>query len=238
MEGVVGVLQRFERRLEGAIEGTFARIFRGGVEPVEIAKALQREAADKKAISKNRTLVPNHYIVELGPSDHARLSPYAGPLGEELAAMVREHAAEQKWSFVGRVQVAFEEQPDVDTGLFRVRSAVEAGDLDSAPIPIDTASAPRLVVVESPGASMRQLMLVNDSATIGRGSDVDLRLADTGVSRKHAEIRREGDDVVFVDLGSTNGSTVNGRQVERVRLTPGDRIAVGRSVLVFERDDA
>ena len=151
--------------------------------------------------------------------------------------MVRENAADNRWEFVGRVQVALEQHNDLGPGMFRVRSAVESGELDSAPIPLDTATAPRIVVVESPGASMRQLLLTTDVATIGRGADVELRLADTGVSRRHAEIRREGDDVVLLDLGSTNGTQVNGRAVERVRLTPGDRITLGRSVLTFERDD-
>ncbi len=233
----MGVLQRFERRLEGLIEGAFARIFRGGVEPVEIAKALQREAADRKVINAARTLVPNHYTVELGAADHTKLSPYAEPLGNELAAMVREHAAEQRWSFVGPVRVDFEKHTDLDTGTFRVRSAVQAGEVEPLPPP-PPKGAPRLRVLTAPGDAPKEVPLTAEILLIGRASDAGLRLDDTGVSRRHAEVRREGDDVVFVDLGSTNGSAVNGRGVERARLTPGDRIELGRSVLVFERDEA
>lgn len=228
----MGVLQRFERRLEGLIEGAFARVFRGGVEPVEIAKALQREAADRKAISSSRTLVPNTYVVELGTADHTRLSPYAAPLGAELAAMVREHAAEHRWSFVGPVQVELEQHQDVDTGTFRVRSAVVEGTPDPAPV-VSTRDKLR---VTTQGHQTREYALPGDVTTIGRGTDTDLRLDDTGVSRRHAEIRREGDDVVLVDLGSTNGTTVNGRAVERVRLTPGDTIRLGRTTIVYERE--
>lgn len=229
----MGVLQRFERRLEGLVEGAFAKVFRGGVEPVEVAKALQREAADKKAISATRTLVPNDYVVELGPVDHAKLAPYEGPLTNELAAMVREHAAERRWAFVGPVQVRLERAPDVDTGTFRVRSAVCEGTPD--PVPAATPQGgPKLRVLTG---TPREVPLTDDVTVIGRGSAAAVRLDDSGVSRQHAEVRREGDDVVFVDLGSTNGSAVNGRLVERVRLTPGDRIEVGRSVLVYERDE-
>jgi hypothetical protein len=231
----MGVLQRFERRLEGLVEGAFAKVFRGGVEPVEIAKALQREAQDHKAISATRTLVPNDYTVELGKTDHAKLSPYAGPLGEELAAMVREHAAEQRWSFVGPVTIGFEQRADVDTGTFRVRSQVRPGEVDPLPQPPQQ-GAPRIRVLA--GAKQHEVALTRDVLLIGRASDAAIRLDDTGVSRRHAEIRREGDDVVLVDLGSTNGTTVNGRTVERVRLSPGDRIELGGSVLVFERDGA
>lgn len=229
----MGVLQRFERRLEGLIEGAFARVFRGGVEPVEIAKALQREAADRKAISASRTLVPNCYVVELGPADHARLSPYAVPLGAELASMVREHAAEQHWSFVGPVEVQLEAHEDVDTGTFRVRSSVVEGRVEPLPKPSRTRDRLR---VSAPGGPDREVPLHSDVTTVGRSSDADVKLDDTGVSRRHAEIRREGDDVVLVDLGSTNGTTVNGRAIERVRLTPGDTIRLGRCVLVYERD--
>jgi hypothetical protein len=229
----MGVLQRFERRLETLVEGTFARVFRGGVEPVEIAKALQREAADCKAISATRTLVPNDYVVELGPVDHTKLKPYEAPLGNELAAMVREHAAERRWAFVGPVRVRLEEHTDVDTGTFRVRSAVEEGDPDPVP-KTTTQGAPRVRLLTG---TPREIPLTDDVLVIGRGSTAGIKLDDSGVSRQHAELRREGDDVVLVDLGSTNGSTVNGRSVERVRLTPGDRIEIGRSVLVYERDE-
>lgn len=228
----MGVLSRFERRLEGLVEGAFAKVFRGGVEPVEVAKALQREAADKKAISTHRTLVPNEYVVELGRTDHTKLKPYEVPLGAELAAMVREHAAANRWTFVGPVVVTLEQHDDIDTGTFRVRSQVTEGDPD--PVPTTTTTGqPRLKVT----GTANEIPLTKDVLVIGRGSASDIRLDDTGVSRRHAEIRQEGDDVVVVDLGSTNGTSVNGRAVEHARLTPGDRIEVGRTVLVYERDE-
>jgi hypothetical protein len=232
-EALVGVLSRFERRLEGLVEGTFAKVFRGGVEPVEVAKALQREAADRKTITGPRTLVPNDFVVELGPADAAKLTPYEVPLGAELAAMVREHAAERRWSFYGPVVVRLEQHDDVDTGTFRVRSAVVQGDPD--PVPTTTTQGqPRLRVLTG---AQNEIPLTRDVLVIGRASTADIRLDDTGVSRQHAEVRREGDDVIVVDLGSTNGTTVNGRTVERARLAPGDRIEVGRTTLVYERDD-
>ena len=121
----MGVLQRFERRLEGLVEGAFARAFKGNVEPVEIAAALEREALDKKAIvGAGRVLVPNAYVVQLGQADYARLSPYARQLGIELATMVQESATEQQWSFVGDVAVTLERVDDLETGVFHIRSNV------------------------------------------------------------------------------------------------------------------
>jgi FhaA, N-terminal domain/FHA domain len=132
----VGVLQRFERRLGGLVEGIFARAFKSEVQPVEVAAALQRELDDQAAVvGRDRTLVPNHFVVELGDHDHDRLGPYATPLTAELAAMVREHAEEQRYSFVGPVQVELEHTPSLDTGVFHIRSNVLSGP-DAQPVPM------------------------------------------------------------------------------------------------------
>src|ERR1700685_2184186 len=124
----VGVLQRLERRLEGMVEGAFARAFKSELQPVEVASAVQREMDDRAAIvAQGRTLVPNDFVVELAASDHERLEVYADSLGIELANLAREHAREQGYSFVGPVRLRFESVPDLTTGTFRVRSGVIRG---------------------------------------------------------------------------------------------------------------
>ena len=124
----MGVLQRFERRIEEMVNRPFARAFKAEVQPVEIASALQRECDDRAAIvARGRTMVPNAFTVALGESDHERLSVYAEALGSELAAMVREHADEQGYAFIGPVTVAFERDDELPTGRFQVRSAAVAG---------------------------------------------------------------------------------------------------------------
>jgi hypothetical protein len=233
----VGVLQRFERRLEGLVEGAFARVFGGVVQPVEVAAALQREAADKKAIvGQGRVLVPNAYVVELGAADFTRLGEYDEPLRAELASMVREHAQEQGWSFVGAVRVAFEQVDELDTGVFRVRSAVVSD--ASAPAQPQTTGVgrPRLIIPAGSGGPERLVLLTSPVTVVGRGADADLRLHDTGVSRAHAELRIEGEQVRLADLGSTNGTLLNGRPVSDAVLSDGDRIEVGATPLLFRRE--
>jgi hypothetical protein len=228
------VLQRFERRLEGLVEGAFARAFGGVVQPVEVAAALQREAADKKAIvGQGRVLVPNEYVVELGKDEAERLAEYDEPLRKELADMVTEHAQEQGWSFVGPVRVRFETVEDLGTGVFRVRSKVVAA--PSQPTGPAVATGRRLELVGGTETG-RVVRLRPPSLVIGRGADADLRLMDTGVSRRHAEIEVDQDGVTIVDLGSTNGTSVNGQRVSRARLADGDRIGLGASVLVYRAD--
>ena len=146
----MGVLQRFERRLGGMVEGLFARAFKSEVQPVEVAVALQHEIdAEAAVIGRDRILVPNHFIVELGDHDHDRLAPYEQPLTHELAAMVREHADDQRYTFVGPVNVELSRVRTLETGVFRIRSDVAPGpegmpDLAALPprAPIDRPSSP------------------------------------------------------------------------------------------------
>ncbi len=124
----MGVLSRFERRLEGMVEGAFARAFKSELQPVEVASAVQREMDDRAAIvAQGRTLVPNDFVVEIADTDFDRLEVYADSLGVELATLAREHAREQGYSFVGPVRMRFEGVPDLTTGTFRIRSGVIRG---------------------------------------------------------------------------------------------------------------
>ena len=127
-EEPVSVLQRFEKRLEGLVEGAFAKVFKGVVHPVEILNAMQREAEAHKAIlAGGRTLVPNRYVIDLSPYDHSRLAPYAAALAQELAQSQAEFIGEQAWTVYGDVIVEIERGEGLDTGMFRVTAEVYTG---------------------------------------------------------------------------------------------------------------
>ena len=143
----MGALQRLEQRLSGMVEGLFARAFKSEVQPVEVAASLQRELDSRAAVvGRDRILVPNHFAVDLGDHDYERLAPYERPLTAELAAMVREHAEDQRYTFVGAVEVELRHQPNLDTGVFRISSEVvagaEVGPLDPRPAPQAAADDP------------------------------------------------------------------------------------------------
>jgi hypothetical protein len=219
----VGVLDRFERRLDRLVSGAFARAFKAEVQPVEIASALQRECDDKAAIvARGRTMVPNDFRVELGPSDYDRLATYAAPLSVELADMVREHAGEQGYALVGPVEVHLERADDLETGVFRVVSDAVPGELPPEPL------LPH-VRLEVGG---RQIPLTADQTVLGRGSDAQVQLDDVGVSRRHALIRLTPVPTV-VDLGSTNGTVVDGAQVAEAELQDGSTLVLGSTTLTF-----
>jgi hypothetical protein len=130
----VGVLKRFEQRLEGLVNGTFAKVFKSEVQPVEIAGALQRECDNNATIwNRDRTVVPNDFVVELSAPDHERLSPYSVQLGDELAGMVKDYAKQQRYTFMGGIKVHLERTDDLDTGLYRVRSRTLASSESQSP---------------------------------------------------------------------------------------------------------
>jgi len=219
----VGVLDRFERRLDRLVNGAFARAFKSEVQPVEIASALQRECDDKAAIvGRGRTIVPNTFRVELGERDYQRLSGYAEPLSKELGDVVKEHAAEQGYVVVGPVTTTFERADDLETGMFRVTSHAEQG-----PIPED---------VSLPNARFevggKVVTLNHDVTVVGRGSDADLRIDDPGVSRRHAIVRLRPTPTIS-DLGSTNGTLVDGANIEEAELQDGSQVTFGSTRTTF-----
>ncbi|MCX4469138.1 FHA domain-containing protein FhaA [Micromonospora sp. MW-13] len=257
----MSVLQRFEKRLEGLVEGAFAKVFKGVVHPVEILNAMQREAEAHKAIlAGGRTLVPNRYVIDLSPYDHSRLAPYAAALAQELAQSQAEFIGEQAWTVYGDVIVEIERGEGLDTGMFRVTAEVYTGG-DVAPVSAPgydqggyDAGPPAYPAYDQGGGygpppghgGGRNVRLVSGdgrtyplqmgSTVIGRGDQANLRLPDVGISRRHARLDFDGGQVVLTDLGSTNGTMVNGQRVSAVALNPGDMIQLGTTTLTFRVD--
>jgi hypothetical protein len=253
-EEPVSVLQRFEKRLEGLVEGAFAKVFKGVVHPVEILNAMQREAEAHKAIlAGGRTLVPNRYVIDLSPYDHSRLAPYAAALAQELAQSQAEFIGEQGWTVYGDVIVEIERGEGLDTGMFRVTAEVYTGG-DVAPQPYQSDPYQQQAGAggyQQPGGGpgggpARNVRLMSSdgrayplsigSTVIGRGDQANLRLPDVGISRRHARLDFDGSQVVLTDLGSTNGTMVNGQRVSAVALNGGDVVQLGTTTLTFRLD--
>jgi hypothetical protein len=229
----VGLLDRFEQRLDRMVNGAFARAFKAEVQPVEIASALQREIDERAAVvSRGRTVVPNVFTVDLSPHDHDRLSVFADTITEELAVMIREYAEEQRYTFLGGTEVSLNRDESLETGLFRVHSEAKA-EVATTPhggrvpaTPQDGLGHPRLVADDTAHPLTRAV------TRLGRGTDVDIRVDDPGVSRHHAEILL-GREVLLRDLNSTNGTYVDGVQVGEIVLRDGAVVQLGGTRLTF-----
>jgi len=248
----MGLLQRFENRLESVVSGAFAKAFRSAVQPVELAAALQREVDNSAQIlSRDRRLVPNAFHIELSPMDYERLGPYEETLANELTELLREHAEEQHYVFTGPVSIRFHEADDLGTGRFRVKSHAsakvsgtpkeEGGGILSALDRFSGAVRKRSVTAFVEVNGTRQ-PLTPPGLVVGRGAEADLRINDPGVSRRHAEIRvtagKDDPVVSVVDLGSTNGTLVDGHRVEHATVTDGSTIRVGNTILTVHFEGA
>jgi hypothetical protein len=225
----VGLLERFEDSLDRLVNGAFARAFKAEVQPVEIASALQREIGDRAAvIDRNRTVIPNVFHVELSEHDYRRLAVFKDALQTELATLVRDYGAEQRYTLLGPVEVNLGQDDELETGIFRVRSEaraeVRAAGSQEA-VSVDTRQ-PRLEV----GGTAYPL--VRAVTRLGRGTDTDIRIEDPGASRNHCEIVL-GSPVLVRDLNSTNGTFVNGQKISQVEVADGTAIMIGTTQLVF-----
>ena len=225
----MGIFERLERKVEGAVSSAFARAFKGDVQPVEIAARLQRELdAEAKLMSRDKRLVPNEFTVHLSQHDHDKLAPYANTLTAELAAELRNHAREMGYVFNGPIKIGFELDSRLPTGRFTVSSQAVAGITQRGGRPSETSISRAPLVLEVNGT---RHPLQPPGLVIGRGSEADLRINDPGISRRHAQIRvnpaGQGLQIDIVDLGSTNGIMVNGHKVQQAALREGARIEIG-----------
>lgn len=225
----MGVLDRFEKGVEKVVSTAFAKAFRSEVKPVELAGALRREMDDRAAVvGRDRTVVPNEYTLTLSAPDHERVQAWgAEPLADELAATVTGHATRQHYAFVGPVTVSFEEDGTLEEGRYTVRSATVRGAV--APATTMAASA-RHPLVDIDG---QRYLLTGPVTVIGRGSEADIIVDDPGISRRHLEIRVTADGVVATDLGSTNGTFVEGHKVPAATLVDGNTLTIGRTRILF-----
>jgi hypothetical protein len=227
----VGLLERFEDSLDRLVNGAFAKAFKAEVQPVEIASALQREIGDRAAVmDRERTVIPNVFYVELSEHDYRRLAVFKDALQTELATHVRDYATEQRYTLLGPVEILLSQDDELETGIFRVRSEARAEVRSSAGSSGDAATAdarqPRLEI----GGTAYPL--VRAMTRMGRGSDTDIRIDDPGASRNHCEIVL-GHPALMRDLGSTNGTLVDGVRVEQAELKDGSVITIGSTQLVF-----
>ena len=214
-------LQQFEERLERLVEGTLAKPFRSNLQPVEIGRRLTREMDLHRRVGVRGLIAPNAFAVTLAPADVERFSNFIDALSRELSDAAREHAKNEGYLFVGPVEVEIFEGSTLKPGRFTVEAEVRED--------ADGGFLAELVLTDG-----RRVQIGSEPLVIGRLPECGVVLADSNVSRRHAELRRSGDSVVLTDLGSTNGTRVNGAPVRERVLVSGDEVSVGSTRLIFE----
>jgi len=250
----MSVLRSLENKIADLVEGTFSRAFRSEVRPVEIARKLAREMEEHKSFSVSRTYAPNEYRVFLSPRDRERFADYEGALAEELTGYLLEHARRERLVLLTRPTVEFETDDRLGLGEFGIQTRMappEGQEDDEAPAEqsgrtmVYSTSERHSQPLEERARSRAETALLvlggkrmvvgPAGATLGRSRKCDIVVDDPNVSREHAEVRPRGGSWVLRDLGSTNGSSINGRRTDGAEvLRPGDEIELGTSTMTFE----
>lgn len=223
------ILHDFERRLGGLVEGLFAKTFRSGLQPVELAKRVLKEMDAGKTVGVSEVWAPNRFELFLSSFDAERFEQTEAALVAELKEVVRQNASERGWGLVGPPEVDLVVDERLKKGEFRCKAGLVEGEIEPAPDP-----SARLVVIEN-GVS-RTVGLSTDVTTIGRLAECDVVVLDKGASRRHAQIRRKDGEFTITDLGSTNGTRLNGQTISSRQLAEGDRITIGTTVLEFHQE--
>jgi hypothetical protein len=252
----MSVLRNLEAKLTDIVEGTFGRVFKSEVRPVEVARKLAREMDEHKTESLSRTYVPNEYIVYLSQEDRARLEGVEHSLIDELSAYLLEHARRERLALVSTPKIEFRTDERLALGEFGIQTRLvrppEDPDAQQPPAQAShgntmiysTAGRIREEVEQVQGVRPTRALLVAEGrrhvvppsgGLIGRSRECDVVLADANVSSRHAEIRPTAAGWLISDLGSTNGVLVNGHRIgDAELLRPGDRIALGTADIGFE----
>jgi hypothetical protein len=231
-----------ERFLERLFERPAARLLGARLEPVTLVRRLERAIDQQRRVGPDGLVAPTRFAVAVSPADAAG-SDALGALEDELAAAALAHARRRGYQIPERPTVAVVLDPGLAGGEARI-TALFADRKQPGPgigaVPAERTLVHPLPAVAQPRASLRvvapdgaavEVPLAGQPVTIGRGADADVRLADPLVSRRHARLGVRGGRFVLADLGSTNGTRVNGDSIREAVVGPGDRIELGSTRL-------
>lgn len=251
------LLDRFEQSMERLMEGSVGSIFRQKMQPAEIGRALEKAMFDHKQVSVGTLIVPNRYTVSLNPGDYAQFADYTQGLAHQMERFLFERASERGASVLDHIQVTFVEDEKAKRGRPIVTCAIS--DMHR-PAPARARSVPRVSGAPAPAQATQpfrpqgrrgdifvlhgvdgirrgdRVRLDRQEITVGRASDNALVIAANDVSRHHARIDLIDGVPRLEDLGSTNGTRVNGQHVRHADLTPGDQVAFGSQVFDVTTD--
>ena len=257
----MSLLRTIETRLARIVEGTFGKVFRTGVQPVELARRLVKEMDEHQQRTVRNVYVPNRFDVYLSRDDHRQLSTYAAALTTELAEYLAEHARRNGYALLTRPRVSLHLDRDLSLGRFGIAVRMEQPGEGDLPEPVAAAGLPDDAPASTPAGETMVYQAVAPALAaastsepcavfgpdgpyplsrarvrVGRGRSNELVLHDPSVSREHAELvpAREGHGWRVRDLGSTNGVAVNGAKVQDQQLAPGDTITFGSCEVRFD----
>ena len=261
----MGILKNIEKRMESLVEGVFGRAFRRQIHPVEIAKALTKQMDEGRMVSISRTYAPNDFTVHLSEEDVESIRAYQAALRDELIQYASTHAENKDYHLMTPPRVRFETEDSLRFGEFGITAKLTGGDGPREKgAPQDTSGQTRIFRTEEVGLGKDQgtsaisaeeaqkhglarevVEVVTKHGnfplkgrgpwTVGRSQENDIVIPDPNVSRQHARLSRSDNGYVVEDLGSTNGTLLDGAPIDRERIESGDELTFGQSSARFVR---
>jgi hypothetical protein len=225
----MSLLKDLEGKLERLVEGAFAKGFKSSLQPVELAKRLDREMEAGRTVSISKIYIPNEYIVRLSPGDFAAFSDFQDKLVAELKGFLDKRRKAKNYAVMGAISVILKEDKNLPLG----RAEAEARLVTPSQMENPEALASVSLIID--GEEAETFWLGEGRATIGRLDSNEISVPDPSLSRHHAEINVTKDRFVLTDLGSTNGTFVNGKRVAETELKDGAKITAGDITLAFRR---
>ena len=220
---------RIERGVENAVDNVFSRAFRSDLKPVELASGIKKSMDDRAAaLSRDRVIAPNDFTINLSQSDFEKIAEWGeDELRSELATVATNYAREQRYTFMGPISIKFVPLSSLTRGKITVRGVSKRGAV--APATTEDASEHNPII----DIDGDRYILTGAVTVIGRGSASDIVLSDPGISRRHLELQVTPNGVIARDLGTTNGTYVEGHKVDAATLVDGNTITIGNTTIMF-----
>jgi hypothetical protein len=259
----LGILKNIEKRMESLVEGVFGRAFRRQIHPVEIAKGLTKQMDEGRMVSISRTYAPNDFTVHLSEEDTEAIQAYRDALKDELIQYASTHAENKDYHLMTPPKIRFETEESLRFGEFGITAKLTGGEGPREKgAPQDTSGQTRIFRTEEGvggqgtsaisaeqakrhGLARELVELVTDDKnfpldgpgpwTIGRSQENEIVIPDPNVSRRHARLSRADNGFIVEDLGSTNGTLLDGAPIDRERIDSGDELTFGQSTARFVR---
>jgi Protein of unknown function (DUF3662)/FHA domain len=261
----LGILRHIEKRMESLVEGVFGRAFRRQIHPVEIAKGLTKQMDEGRMVSISRTYAPNDFTIHLSKEDTESIQAYQESLKDELIQYASTHAENKNYHLMTPPKIRFDTEDSLRFGEFGITAKLTGGEGPREKgAPHDTSGQTRIFRPEETGGARDQgtsaisadeakrhglareivEVVLDDETyplegrgpwTVGRSQECDIVVSDPNVSRKHARLSRADNGFVVEDLGSTNGTLLDGAPIDRERIESGDELTFGQTIARFVR---
>ncbi len=223
-------LQKVEHGVENTIYNVVSIVFHSDLKPVELASGIKKNMDDRAAsMTRERIVVPNRFLIKISPNDYEKILEWGQKeLTDELTEVAKKHAKEQRYTFLGPIQIRFEKDPKLVNGKISVSSTSRRGAV--APATATKANSENPIIKIN---NKEKYVLTGAVTVVGRGSSCDIVIEDTGVSRKHLEFRVTPHGVILKDLNTTNGTFVEGHRISSATLVDGNTITLGHTTIMF-----